>query len=136
MPSAMTFIVSRGEMTAHAVIAVICRKSWHIASEKKMVPSYIIATNRRLFDNDDSASIANDETNTCTAANSVIAGIRKRWSARNFVLPANSICRTSSSIAGTHVTNASTTASVVSLPTMYSRRGTGLEGEAVEAVRT
>src|SRR5205085_12703471 len=71
---------------------VTARRTPNSASLKKIRPAYRIATNRLLFDRDDSASMAADTIVASTNEKRVIAGKRYRLAARNVKLPANETC--------------------------------------------
>ena len=77
--SATTSIMSPGEMAAQARLPVIAAQRLYMAAVKKMMPAYITATKRRLFESDDNASIVHADSSACVSETSVIAGSRNRF---------------------------------------------------------
>ena len=71
--------------------------------------------------------MVNVESSACSSVATVIAGKRNRFFLRNTKLPAKSTCSTSSSSAGTSVTNSTNANRTVALPAMYSERISGFD---------
>src|SRR5688500_4555416 len=80
--------ISSGESQAHARLPVVARRTWYTAAAKKIIVAYITATNRRLSESDDKASIASAVASTSTRQYSVIAGTSNGLSRRKAGLPA------------------------------------------------
>src|SRR5262245_55471686 len=113
-----------GENQSNDALPVIVRQAFAIAALSNTIRAYITATNRRLPDNDESASIENAERPTSITDSRVIAGTRYTLARRNEA-PEKTTCNASSTIAGTHVTPSSSRISTADLPMMYSDRSIG-----------
>src|SRR5215216_4379466 len=131
---ARTSSVSCGEIKAQERLLVIVRSAWYMAEVKKMMPAYMIATNRRLFEIDDNARSADAETSVWIIEKSVIAGMRNRLARRKVALPAKTICRSNSIMAGRKVTPIRKTTIAISLPATYSTRVSGLDKYSCSAL--
>ena len=87
----------------------------------------MIATKRRLFDSDDSASMVKRRHSTCDHENSVMAGIRKRFCVEERRAAGNRHLQEEQQHRRQQVTPRRSAAGATSLPATYSTRVSGFD---------